>query len=146
MPTKLHEIKFGSPEYKESLKLRTDVLRTPLGLVFTKEDLAGDDREYHLAAFDNEKLIGILLLKPMDKTTVKMRQVAVSKEFQGKGIGTYLLKFGEAFSMKKGYAKIELHARKTAVAFYLNFNYQIEGSEFLEVGIPHYKMSKNIVG
>jgi 1-deoxy-D-xylulose-5-phosphate synthase len=136
MPLELREIKYGSPEYEESLKLRTDVLRKPLGLVFSKEDLAGDDKEFHLAVFQEGHLVGILLLKPLGKEIVKMRQVAIAENIQGKGLGSALVKFSEAFSMNKGFTKIELHARKTAVPFYRNLDYQVVGIEFLEVGIP----------
>ncbi|NOZ36403.1 MAG: GNAT family N-acetyltransferase [Chlorobi bacterium] len=38
--------------------------------------------------------------------------------------------------------KIVLHARKTAVSFYLKLNYKIISEQFYEVGIPHFKMRK----
>ena len=42
----------------------------------------------------------------------------------------------------KGYKKIVLSARDTAVAFYLSLGYSIEGEIFEEVGIPHQSMFK----
>jgi len=39
---------------------------------------------------------------------------------------------------------IELHARKTAVGFYLKMNYQIEPDIFTEVGLLHYRMYKSL--
>jgi predicted GNAT family N-acyltransferase len=40
------------------------------------------------------------------------------------------------------FSKIILNARKVALPFYLKSGYVIQGDEFEEVGIPHFKMSK----
>lgn len=146
MPFRIFEIAFGSQAYRDSVDLRSEILRKPLGLQFSTQDLSADDKEYHLSAWDNENLIGILLLKPINSKVIKMRQVAIATNYQGKGIGSELVRFSEQFSHKKGFDHMELHARKTAVAFYQKLNYEIVGTEFEEVGIPHFKMSKNLVG
>jgi predicted GNAT family N-acyltransferase len=39
---------------------------------------------------------------------------------------------------------IELHARETAVPFYLNLKYLAIGNQFFEVDIPHFKMTKEL--
>jgi len=140
----VREIPFGSEEHKLSIELRNLVLRKPLGLTFLEEDLAKEDTEYHLAAFYEKQIVGILLLKPISDTEIKMRQVATSPNYQGKGVGSKLVAFSEKFAKQKGVDKISLHARQTAVPFYLRMNYQIEGDMFEEVSIPHYKMHKNL--
>ena len=52
--------------------------------------------------------------------------------------------FYEQEARATGIKKIEFHARKTAVKFYQKLGYHLEGEEFLEVGIPHFKMEKNL--
>jgi predicted GNAT family N-acyltransferase len=37
-----------------------------------------------------------------------------------------------------------LHARETAVPFYLKLGYEVVGGQFEEVGIPHFKMEKKL--
>ncbi len=139
----IREIKYGSPEYLVSVKLRDKILRKPLGLVFTDEFLQQDKSQFHIAAFDNnENLIAILILKIIDENTLKMRQVAVDNHLQGQGIGTQLVTFAEKFALEKGFNKIILHARKSAVKFYQSLNYSITSNEFEEVGLPHYRMEK----
>ena len=45
-------IDFGSPEYQQMVKLRDTVLRKPLGLTFTQEDLESEKDNILIAAFE----------------------------------------------------------------------------------------------
>jgi predicted GNAT family N-acyltransferase len=137
-------IEFNSEQYMEAVALRDLVLRKPLNLKFTSEDLAKEDQEYHIGATDGTRIIGILLLKPVDDERIKMRQVAVHPNHQGKGIGKLMVDFAEDFATNLNYRVMELNARKVAVPFYLSQNYTTEGDEFTEVGIPHFKMTKGL--
>ena len=139
------EIEFGSPIYVESVQLRTEVLRTPLGLTFSKGDLMEEYNDHYLVTLDhNNALLACLVMSPIDQNKVKMRQVAVQKQFQGKGVGTTLVLFSERWSKEQGFDEIVLHAREIAVPFYTRLNYLIKGEMFKEVGIPHYFMHKRI--
>lgn len=141
------EIEFATPEFDEAVRLRTDVLRKPLGLVFTPEQLAGEYDQRHLGAYDAQgRLLGCLSLVPVDGQTWKMRQVAVAEAVQGSGVGKRLVGHSEALARSEGIRLITLHARETAVPFYQKLDYRVVGERFEEVGIPHYKMEKNITG
>jgi len=143
---KLLEIEFLSPEYDESLALRNAVLRIPLGMHFDPEQLEGEYNQTHLACFnDHCEMIGCLVMKPMDADCVQMRQVAISSGYQKKGVGKSLVEFSEEWALRKGFAKIILHARDEAVPFYEKLNYLIEGDPFTEIGIKHYNMYKNLL-
>ncbi len=138
-------IKYKSAEYIQSVELRDKILRKPLGMVFTQEFLAVDAYEFILGLFDNEKITATLNLKTVSKTQLKMRQVAVDDTIQGQGLGSKLVRFSEGYALKKGFIEIVLHARDTAVNFYLNLNYEItDPNVFYEVGIPHLKMRKKL--
>jgi predicted GNAT family N-acyltransferase len=140
-------LEFGSENYKKSIDLRRQVLRKPLGLDFTSDDLITELDQFHFALFYNNELQAILLLKTMNDNNpgvLKMRQVAVNPEFQSKGFGSILVKFSEQWAIESGYKSFELHARITAVEFYKKLNYEEIGREFLEVNIPHIKMIKNL--
>jgi GNAT superfamily N-acetyltransferase len=138
------QIEVGSTEYQEALRLRADVLRTPLGLSLTPDELVRDERCFHLGGFDGSRLGAVLLLQPLDEHTVQMRQVAVWPDQQGCGIGTQLIAFAEAFASEHGYRTIIAHARGTAVGFYLRLGYTAAGDEFLEQTIPHRLVTKNL--
>ena len=73
-----------------------------------------------------------------------MRQVAVHESCQRKGVGKLLVADSEAFARQKGYAKMTMHARDTAVPFYEKLGYKKKGRAFQEVTIKHYKMEKKM--
>jgi predicted GNAT family N-acyltransferase len=135
---------FASPEQLASIELRRRILRWPLGLDFTPEQVAAEMNEFHLVALDGDQLIACLVLTPQSKEVIKMRQVAVESHLQGNGIGRQLVNFSEQVAKENGYKKMELNARDTAVPFYLKLDYKIEGEPFEEVSIPHRKMFKEL--
>ena len=138
-------IEFATPEYDESVQLRTEILRKPLGLTFTIEQLSAEYLDIHFAAFDDEGVLrGILLMLPKDAEVVKMRQVAVAADAQGRGIGRALVAACEAWAKINHFKTIELHARDHAISFYEKLNYECVGDWFSEVNILHKKMIKSL--
>lgn len=136
---------FATPAYDSSIYLRDLILRKPLNLEFEVSDLKQEWNSIHLGYFDNlDTLLGCLVLKPISSTTWKMRQVAVFDDRQGEGIGDQLIQAAEYLCRKKRVTTISLHARQTATEFYKKRGYTIDSELFMEVGIPHYAMSKNL--
>lgn len=143
MKTIFQIVPFATPEYHETILLRDDILRKPLGLEFSPEDLALEYDSYHLVLYDEHlSVAACLVLKPLSEDVAKMRQVAVRQKYQGMGLGKRLVHLSEIMLVKKGFKKLELHARKNVVPFYEKLGYAVEGKEFKEVGIPHLKMTK----
>lgn len=140
------EIAFATPEYDQTVQLRDKILRKPLGLTFSEEQLAEEFSDFHLAAFTNDWVLrGCLVLTPKGDKTLKMRQVAVDEAVQKLGIGRQLVAASEALARRNGFDVMELNARDTAVPFYKKLDYTIVGEQFEEVGIVHFKMTKNMI-
>jgi len=137
-------IDYGTHEYEQMVQLRYLVLRKPLGLEFTENELHDDKDDILLGCFENNKLIGCCALKKMDKNTLQLRQMAVNAGLQGKGIGRAILVFAENIARDFGYAKMVMHARKGAIGFYEKLGYTTYGDEFTEVTLPHYAMEKKL--
>jgi len=135
-------IDHGSREYQQMVHLRNEILRRPLGLQFTPEELEKEKEEILIGAFEEEKMLGCCMLITEAPNSVRLRQMAVLNNLQGKGIGRALMQFAENIARDRGYQKITMHARKTAVGFYEKLGYRISGQEFEEVTIPHYIMEK----
>ncbi len=139
------EIEFATPEYDETVALRYKILRLPLNLDFSAEDLAKEYTDIHLAAYDEAWILrGCLVLTPKSKKVIKMRQVAVDSDAQTKGIGRAMVEKSEQLARSQDYEVMELNARDVAVPFYKKLNYQVVGNMFEEVSIPHFKMIKNL--
>lgn len=126
------------------IQLRYDILRKPLNLDFNKKDLEKEKEDILIGAFDEERLLGCCVLTPLSTKEIKLRQMAVQNNLQGKGIGASLVNYAENISRDKGYEYISMHARNTAIGFYKSLGYKTSGEEFMEVSIPHYRMEKKL--
>jgi N-acetylglutamate synthase-like GNAT family acetyltransferase len=137
-------IDHGTKEYLQMVHLRNEILRKPLGLSFDKEELEQEKVDILMGAFEDDRLLGCCLMSRMDAATIRLRQMAVPNNMQGKGIGRALMIFAENIARDLGYKKLCMHARTTAVGFYQKLGYTITGEEFTEVTIPHYVMEKSL--
>lgn len=135
-------IDHGSREYQQMVQLRNEILRRPLGLMFTPEELEREKEEILIGAFEEEKMLGCCMLVQEEGNSVRLRQMAVLNNLQGKGIGRALMIFAENIARDRGFKKITMHARKTATGFYEKLGYRAVGEQFEEVTIPHYIMEK----
>jgi len=135
-------IDHGTREYQQMVRLRNDILRKPLGLSFDQQELEEEKNDVLMGAFEDERILGCCLLTKVDDRTVRLRQMAVPNNLQGKGIGKALMIFAENIARDLGYKTLIMHARKTAVGFYEKLGYSAIGNEFMEVTLPHYVMEK----
>ena len=142
MPLKI--IDHGSKEYQQMVELRKQILRKPLGLDLTEEDLANEKDDLFIAAYEDDTMLGCCLLTQVEPGVVRLRQMAVRAGLQGKGVGRVLLEFAENIARDRGNKIMTMHARKTASGFYEKQGYKITGDEYLEVTIPHFNMEKKL--
>lgn len=144
MPIK--QIDHGSKEYQQMINLRNEILRKPLNLAFLKDELDKEKNDILIGVFDEDKILGCCLLTIVDKTSVRLRQMAVQNNLQGKGIGASMMNYAENIARDRGYKKLIMHARKTAIGFYEKLGYKVTGNEFIEISIPHIVMEKKLRG
>lgn len=137
-------IDHGTSEYRQMIKLRDDLLRKPLGLGFTEEELEKEKDNMLIGAFDDDRMLGCCMLVEETPESVRLRQMAVSNDLQGKGIGRALMNFAENIARDRGYKMITMHARKNVIGFYEKMHYRKTGEEFVEITIPHYRMEKRL--
>lgn len=138
------EVSVGSPEHRDAVRLRDAVLRAPLGLTLSAEELAADADCRHFVGMMEAEVIATLLLTPLDAETVKMRQVAVRPDRQGGGSGAALVRFAEAAARQAGFREMLAHARETAVPFYQRLGYVAAADTFIETTIPHRVVRKRL--
>lgn len=138
-------IDHGSADYKKMVDLRMDILRRPLGLTFSAEDLEKEKHDLLIGAFEEDELLACCMLTKIAEDTCKLRQMAVRPKIQGTGLGAAMMNYAEQLAKDAGYKKMVMNARKTAKGFYEKLGYEIEGDEFVEVTLPHFFMQKNII-
>lgn len=137
-------IEHGSPEYDKMVALRNEILRKPLGLSFSEEELAKETHDILIGAFDDDDILACCMLTQESRERVRLRQMAVLNSLQGKGIGATMMNFAENVARDRGFHVMSMHARKSAVGFYEKLGYRICSEEFQEVTIPHFEMEKKL--
>ena len=137
-------IDHGTREYQQMLKLREDILRKPLGFTFTPDEIEAEKTNMLIAAFEDDRMLGCCMLVEETPEKIRLRQMAVLNDLQGKGIGRALMQFAENIARDHGYKIIMMHARKHATGFYEKMGYKRKGDEFIEITIPHFVMEKQL--
>ncbi len=140
----IKQIDFGSKEYQQMVQLRLEVLRKPLGLIFSEADLEQEKEDILIAAYEEDKILACCILTPTAAKQLRLRQMAVLGNQQGKGLGASLMQFAETIARDKGFVKIMMHARVSAMGFYEKLGYNAVGHQFEEVTVPHFIMEKKI--
>lgn len=143
MPIKI--IDHGSREYDQMIALRKEVLRKPLGLTYSQEDLDRDKNDILIGAFEDDTILACCILTRTASDAFQLRQMAVEQKMQRNGVGAAIMAFAENLARDAGGRTMMMHARKTAIGFYEKLGYSIAGEEFSEVGIPHVEMRKTLI-
>jgi predicted GNAT family N-acyltransferase len=136
-------IAYKSKAWEEAVEFREEILRKPLGQRFTPEELNEEKNHCQIIGLVENKVVAAAVLVP-EKAAMKMQRVVVSEKYRNLAVGSTMMRFCEAYALKKGYDMIYCHARESAVNFYLKNDYTPEGDYFDEDGIPHLKMKKNM--
>ncbi len=126
------------------VQLRYEILRKPVGLSFSPEELAREKDDILIGAFEEDTIVGCCLVTKVDNNTAKLRQMAVRKNMQGMGIGESMMMFAENITRDRGFKTLMMHARDTAIGFYEKFGYKVKGDQFIEVNLQHHVMEKNL--
>lgn len=131
--------------YQLERELRNSILLRPIGLPNHAWEMH-DEKAWHFVAVEDDKVIGCVVLVPLnpEQTKTQLMQMAVETNQQGKGIGKLLVKELLAFSKSKGIKEVTCHARDNAVPFYLSLGFEIYDEPFVEVGIQHFHMRINL--
>lgn len=138
----IRQIDHDSFEYHQMVILRNEILRIPLGLLLSRDELEQEKNDILIGAFDDPDILGCCILTRIDSKTVRLRQMAVINTSQGTGIGASLMNYAENVARDNSFEIMVMHARETAVGFYEKLGYKIEGAKFTEVNMPHYLMVK----
>jgi predicted GNAT family N-acyltransferase len=71
-------------------------------------------------------------------------RMAVLKEWRGEGVGAMLLQALIERARQRGDASVRLNAQTYVTGFYRRFGFEVSGAEFIEAGIPHVAMQRDL--
>lgn len=111
--------------YNESLKIRNELLRLPIGKDLFDEDLNIEKENIFFGAFKNDQMIGTLSFFEEAPYIAHLTAFAVKKEFQKRGIGTKLIENLKQHLKKQRFKKVIVAAREEAVDFYGKCDFEV---------------------
>ena len=129
-------------QFREEIRLvRWHVFVSELGIPEAFE-FKDDERDFlHVLAFVDEEVVATGRVD----ATGHIGRVAVLKSFRKAGFGRRVMRCLENAARDDGLSEVFLAAQVDVIPFYQRLGYQAEGEPFMEVGIPHQYMRKNIL-
>ena len=97
----------------------------------------------HLVALDGDQVIGTCRLQYVP-SGFRLGRMAVHIDRRRSGVGSELLAAAETEAARWGAREMVLHAQRAVEAFYAGAGYEAEGATFLEEGIEHVRMRKEL--
>ncbi|SDH72427.1 Predicted N-acyltransferase, GNAT family [Alteribacillus persepolensis] len=102
-----------------------------------------DDTAWHFAAYEDDQPIGTGRLRFLDGYG-KVERICVLASHRHTGAGKLIMDAIEQKAQQEGAEKMKLHAQTTAAGFYEKLSYDVTSGEFMDAGIPHVEMKKQL--
>ena len=132
-----------SPLLSDILSLRAEVFIHEQGVPPADEIDNLDEQATHIVAILNDTVIGTLRMLP-ENSKLHVGRFAVKKHHRRRGIGSRLLLAAEGHASQNGFKKIILASQVSVVPFYEKRGYTKYGDVFLDAGIDHVWMDKEL--
>lgn len=97
----------------------------------------------HFVAYDRNEPIGAGRFRVVDGVG-KVERICVLRDKRKTGAGKAIMMKIEDYAKETGIEKLKLNAQTHAIPFYTSLGYDVVSDEFLDAGIPHKTMIKNI--
>lgn len=134
----------SSKELEDVFELRHSVFVMEQNVPVEIERDPLDATAIHGVALDQNGIVGTGRLIIEENGNALVGRMAVDQTMRRKGIGAKLLIFLEEEAKSHGAKLVTLHAQTYVKSFYTKHGYREEGEPFIEAGIEHILMTKNI--
>ena len=125
------------------LAIRRVVFIEEQGVSFEDEVDGRDPDAIHLLAKLDGRPVGTARLL-LSGSKGKIGRVAVLKEARGHGLGQALVLFAADELKRRGASRAVLGAQTHALGFYEALGFTAHGPEFMDAGIPHREMARDL--
>ncbi len=133
-----------SQSYLDGVNLRKEVFVEEQNVPAEEEIDQYENACFHVTMYDGDQPVATGRILPKNAVQVKFGRVAVQKEVRGTGLGRVLMEEMEKKTRELGYKEIVLGGQVSAVPFYEKLGYTAFGEMFLDGGIDHRMMKKEL--
>ena len=132
-------------EVAEAMALRQRVFCGEQGVSLEAERDGRDDEALHVVAYEDGRLVGTCRLL-LTGDEAKLGRMAVEGSARGRGVGRAVLRAAERSVAERGGRRVKLHAQRSVESLYARAGYSAYGEPFVEEGIDHVAMRKDLGG
>ena len=137
--------RLDSHEEVEAVRLlRTRVFIGEQGVPSELEMDEFDDNAVHAVAYKSGVVVGTGRLILDTPTDARIGRMAVEASIRRSGFGSAVLAFLENEARSQGIRRLSLHAQHYVKDFYVKHGYRERGNTFIEAGILHLALTKDI--
>lgn len=102
-----------------------------------------DGRCEHVLIYHDEEAVGTGRLQVVDGSG-KLERICILKPYRQYGLGKMIIQTLEEIAAEKSIARVKLHGQTHAENFYKKLGYETASEMFMEDGIPHILMTKEL--
>ncbi|CAH0193241.1 putative N-acetyltransferase YjcF [Peribacillus sp. Bi96] len=133
-------------DLKKAFHIRKEVFveeqGVPLEDEFDEFDTLNELSE-HILVYYNEQPVGTGRVRWVDDIG-KLERICILEPYRKFGLGKVIIKALEEIAEDQGISRVRLHGQSQAEGFYKKLGYQTSSSIFMEDGIPHILMIKEL--
>ncbi|MFJ7729323.1 GNAT family N-acetyltransferase [Neobacillus sp. NPDC097160] len=102
-----------------------------------------EDEATHFVMYQDDTPVGAGRFRVVDGYG-KVERICVMEEARKTGAGKSIMRAIEGYADSQGLHKLKLNAQTQAIPFYAGLGYEVVSEEFLDAGIPHKTMIKEV--
>lgn len=131
-------------EYQDALSIRRRVFIEEQGVPPHLELDEFEKEAVHFVVYDDEQAIGAGRFRTYEDHVAKVERICILPEFRGRHLGNLLMDEIERVAKRQEYRTVRLNSQSNAIPFYEKRGYAITSPEFMDAGIPHRVMTKEL--
>ncbi|GMB08966.1 putative GNAT family N-acyltransferase [Thermolongibacillus altinsuensis] len=138
-------VKFGKEKsiWNDALFVRRKVFVEEQNVPVEEEIDQFENESVHFVVYDQDEPIAAGRFRTIEGIG-KIERICVLREHRQRGIGKLIMEKIEQFAREQGIQKAKLNAQTHAQPFYEKLGYETVSDVFLDAGIPHVTMVKQL--
>ena len=130
-------------ELADAFSIRKTVFVEEQNVPLEEEIDQFEDEAVHFVLYNDGSPIGAGRFRVVDGYG-KVERICVLKEARKTGAGNAIMNGIEEHAREQGLHNLKLNAQTQAIPFYARLGYEVVSEEFLDAGIPHKTMMKEM--
>ncbi len=130
-------------ELEDAFTIRKIVFVNEQNVPIDEEIDQFEEKATHFVMYQEDVPIGAGRFRLVDGYG-KVERICVVKEARKTGAGKTIMKAIESHAINQGLKKLKLNAQTHAIPFYAGLGFEVVSEEFLDAGIPHKTMLKEV--